>query len=144
MIKQGGFTLIELMIVIMIVVILGSFVGPLAFESLTRVQSKAEIKKVERLFLNASQQAFLKNQKVSIDMDNKKFSFWLANNVQNKTQVSFDFISFPKQRIIFNTRGLTTKKTVIVNQNNRAIYVELLELITGNNQYISNARATNE
>ncbi|CAH9056817.1 hypothetical protein PSECIP111854_01870 [Pseudoalteromonas sp. CIP111854] len=140
----NGFTLIELMIVMMIVALLTSLVGPLAFESLSRSQAKSEVMEVKRVLASASQKAFLLGEKLEIELSGSEIKILKVDNVQLLKQMNFELVSFKPQKFEFNSKGLTQRKIVVVNYRNRDSEIDVIELITGSKQDIVKSRGNNE
>lgn len=103
-IKRNGFTLIELMVVLAIISILMSLVGPLVVNSLQKAQAKVEVMTIKRWTKHISHRAFLTQNKLLLVLDGK--SALLIDPDGNVIKsLDLDYLFFQPQNIFFNQNG---------------------------------------
>ncbi len=97
-----GFTLIELMIVILVMGLLAGLVAPLTFEQLDKSRAKTEFLKLRNTIKNHTTKAFA--QGVSYRMQTKGQTLTALSVLGEKTY-TFKYLEMPEQFFIINGNG---------------------------------------
>ncbi len=117
---QKGFTLIEILIVLVILGLGVSLVGPRMFATYEKVQSSVEEQKLTLILESVSMKAFLRRTPFTIEFHD--------NILQIKGQharINFKLICFPRESITYNRNGFsnTEKITYVVRGINKVVNV---------------------
>jgi len=108
---QSGFTLIELMVVLVIVGALVSLVGPSIFKRLDKTKTMAEEKKLRSILEAAKITAFSRKTPILIGFENNTLTIMdKADTPVDSTR--FDHLVFEENRIRFNANGFPDKKQI--------------------------------
>lgn len=129
--SSNGFTLIELMIVMAIVALLMSFVGPMAMNSLERAEAKSELLELKQVLLKSSQKAFSSGKRLTVKLNGKLLEIVNSDSPKVLKSSSFDYLFFQPTEVTFNNRGLTESKLVKGLYRNRELQIDVYSLITG-------------
>lgn len=124
-----GFTLIELIIVMSIMTIVLSLVGPLTLKMIDKAQAQSELISLKNSIKKVSYIAFASATQHSFKLERKDISVFKSGTKQKQTR--FDYLDFPSQVITFNSRGYPSPETLevrLLNQNER---INLFKLIEG-------------
>ena len=99
---SNGFTLIEMLVVLIITTALLSLVTPNLFHAYDKIRASTEEQRLVDLIENIKMKAFLREVSYTLVFDNKVLY------VKNHTlRVSFRFIRFPSCRLVFNSNGFS-------------------------------------
>jgi prepilin-type N-terminal cleavage/methylation domain-containing protein len=128
--KNLGFTLVELMIVMAIVALLLTLVGPLAINNLEKAQAKQEMLSVKNWLRKLSYQSFLTGKKIKLKVEGKQMELELAN--ENASYKNLDVLSFELQKFTFNESGYVHPTSIKGNYRGKPIIVDLASWINGN------------
>lgn len=120
---NSGFTLVELMIVMAIVGLLVSLVGPLTIDALSRAHARSELLTIKSWFKFQSQKAFVSG--TQMDFIFKQSSIHQLVNTQVILVKKFDYVSFQPQNITYNRQGILDKNTLLVTFNGEEIIINL-------------------
>ncbi|WP_293748932.1 type II secretion system protein [uncultured Paraglaciecola sp.] len=103
-----GFTLVELLIVMTIVGTLLSLVGPLAIDSLSKAQARAELLSLKTWLRFQSHKAFITGQEIQLSFKGKAvFQIKPTQNTQIKIK-QFEYVFFQPQLITFSSNGISS------------------------------------
>jgi len=109
--KSSGFTLIELMVVLIIVSLLASLVGPVIFKRIEKVKISAEEKKLESIFESAKIISFTRKAPLFIKLENNVLI--VMNDVMKEMDATeFKFIAFENSLVHFNANGFSETKKI--------------------------------
>jgi prepilin-type N-terminal cleavage/methylation domain-containing protein len=136
-----GFTLIELMIVMVIVALLMSLVGPLTIKSYEKVQAKEEMLSLKGWIKGNSYRSFATAQQGEITLSEQSIAFtYIDKNARSDANNdldningdpiasrSFKYLSFARQKIAVNTFGLVTPNSITVQLNGNDIQLIISE-----------------
>ena len=101
-----GFTLIELMVVMAIVALLMTMVGPLAINNLEKAQAKQEMLSLKNWFRKISARAFYTGQEHVVKLAGKKVMLYVRGQEQRTiTEITFESLFFQPQILQYNTKG---------------------------------------
>jgi len=137
--KYHGFTLIELMVVMAIVALLMSMVGPLAINTLEKAQAKQEMLTMKNWFRKISYRAFSTGQKYQLKLSGKKAELFLINADQQAEKTTLilsknlESLFFQPQILTYSEKGFVTPMTVKGVYRNKALLVDLSQWVNGEN-----------
>jgi prepilin-type N-terminal cleavage/methylation domain-containing protein len=123
--KVRGFTLIELLVVLTISGVLMAFVGPVAIEQIDSSKAKAEIEQLKSIIRTASVSAYSKGEVTIIELESSTISKYNDKN----HKLNFVYISFPKQRILFNRNGYSNQVEVSYRYNSHLTSLSIYRLL---------------
>lgn len=121
-----GFSLIELMVVMTIMVGLLSLVGPLAVRNVESTQYKAEEKQFKNWLLKLSHIAFYSGQPVSVSVTERSA---VATIGPEQEVLAIEYLDFPAQQIRFTKNGYPTPTTISYRLNQELIEMDLVQYI---------------
>lgn len=114
-----GFTLIELLIVVAIVAVAGSVIGPYSIEMLNRHQYKQEIAEARRTLRDIAEVSFLSGYDLSIELkENQLFVFKEGRELPKLTTV-YEQLKFKEQRYSLRSSGFLSPLTIELDNNDR-------------------------
>lgn len=96
-INHSGFTLVELITVMLLVSLLAGLVGPLTINAIERAQAKAEVLNVNNLINKLSYQAYIQQSNIVISFYEKQLT--INDSLQEKTK-SYQYIMFKNTPVI--------------------------------------------
>jgi prepilin-type N-terminal cleavage/methylation domain-containing protein len=132
--KSHGFTLIELMIVMVITALLMGVVGPLAFKSLERVQAKAELFSLSNTITKAGQYAFTHNQSIIIRFAGRELKLITQPHSRVLSTRNLEFLFFQPQDVSISKSGLTQSQAVKAMYKGGVLTLNVKTLLTGTKQ----------
>jgi len=98
--SQLGFTMIELLVVLIIVSLTASLVGPSMFHRYEKIKARDEEQRLFLLLDAVGMQAFLSQTARTIDCRENQISL-----VEQKETVDFTYLTFPATSVYFNANG---------------------------------------
>lgn len=119
--KLTGFTLVELTIVMIIVTLLLSMVGPLAIEQVEKVQVKNEYKTFQRLIKNLSNKAYLTGDSFVLLLTGNKLSIKKAHS-DKQILIEYKYLVFKSANLTINTKGYIDPDRLDIYLNNREVH----------------------
>ncbi|MGJ8680091.1 prepilin-type N-terminal cleavage/methylation domain-containing protein [Paraglaciecola sp.] len=131
-----GFTLIELMVVMAIIAILMSLVGPLVVNSLQKSQAKVEVMTIKRWSKNISIRAFMTQQVLLLELNGKSAKLINEQNVVIKS-VDFEYLYFQPQSIEFNSNGYALQGSLQYQLKENRFEFSLEQGSNSMSQYVS-------
>ena len=119
--RHTGFTLVELLVVMLIVSMGLSLVGGFSVSSYSKFQIIAESKQLETQIKSMSRRAWLTEQSYQLEFTKNKLNV-SSKSGEKKTYV-FSYITFPKQSLEVSRFGVTDKRYVnyMVNKKNKRL-----------------------
>jgi len=130
--QSSGFTLIELMVVMSIVALLLTMVGPLAINSLEKAQAKQEMLSLKNWFRKVSARAFTTGKSHVIQLSGKQVNLYV--NEQKKKlleSVIFDSLFFQPQTLTYNNKGFVTPDNLTGTYRGKPLTLELKNWVNG-------------
>lgn len=119
--SNSGFTLIELIVVMAIMVIVISLVSPSMFRAYEKIQAQAEIKTMVSIFKSTGVSAFLTQTSHSIQCSDCDVSV-----SPTKKSFRFKYIVFPKKLVIeFNDKGVPNVERIQIAVGDRTEIISL-------------------
>lgn len=110
----AGFTLIELMIVMSIVALTLSLVGPLAIDSLDKARARSELVTLKNWMRYQSHKAFINGYDRQFLFVNKRI-LTIERGSQKEVELRrFDYLTFPSQRLDISKRGIASRDKIDV------------------------------
>jgi len=150
-----GFTLIELMIVMSIIALVMSLVGPLTIQGYEKIQAKEEQMTLQNWIKGNSYRSFATSKAGTISLENNAITFnyqldktnslstdklstgETTDNQESKPAVAmlnFELLTFPKQTIKVNTFGLIQPAAIIVLVNGKERIINLSKKVNGSSE----------
>lgn len=126
-----GFTLIELLIVIAIITVLTSLVGPFAFSALEKAQAKQELLTFQNMLVNTSHQAYFKGTPVEVVLDGKLVTVNGKSENDRKTIV-LEYLFFEPQTVRYNAKGFVANESLSAVHRGDVMEINLQRLVNRN------------
>ena len=122
---QQGFTLIELMVVVVLMMLVISLVAPMGVNMVEKAKAQTEYIQLQSFFKKRSQQAFLSSQVVYIETSDNSLTYWQRGD--QRTVKTFDNLVFSKEisKFSFNRTGLPSLLLLDVQVGNKALTLDL-------------------
>ena len=140
--RQSGFTMIELMVVMLIMTTVIGLVGSLTIDRLDKTKSKTEVMSLKNTIKELGYRAFVTSNKHELRFDGKALTIFVSQNTHKKIQ--FEYLFFQPQSIVLNTMGypIQTHLNVIEGTNN--LQIELLPLFSYKRDVVTQVSNSNE
>ncbi|MGL1957063.1 MAG: type II secretion system GspH family protein [Colwellia sp.] len=140
--KNKGFTLIELMVVMAIVALLMTMVGPLAINTVEKANAKQEMLTMKNWLKKISYRAFATGNKYQLILSGQKVELYLAEqnvgqddkgNHQSPPLIthSFGTLSFQPQVLNYNAKGFVTPAQMQGTYRNKTLQLNLKQWVNG-------------
>ncbi|GAA0353885.1 hypothetical protein GCM10009092_17790 [Bowmanella denitrificans] len=110
--RLSGFTLLELIVVLSIVGLLMSLVGPALFTTLDKVRVQSEVRKLEGVIFKLSNQAFLYGREIDVVLEGQHCQFFFQGEEKKQSLLQFEHIHFPRQTFSVNSHGFLSVSEV--------------------------------
>ncbi|WP_299791216.1 prepilin-type N-terminal cleavage/methylation domain-containing protein [uncultured Shewanella sp.] len=119
--KSQGFTLIELMVILVIMGVLLSLVGPLAVNNLDKVTVKTEEKQLQNWLIKTSFSAFNRGTPLSVNLQGHQVVVYAATPLELEGNsadtdpidlITFETLFFQPQTLLLNKNGFPSADTV--------------------------------
>lgn len=123
--KTCGFTLIEILLVVLLTSILAALVAPLAVEQVEKARAQSEWLTLDREIGRLSLDAFLYGDFVTIYAAGKQLVWEFRGGKQGAIEFEHLFFS-PEQRITINPNGIADRPEIEVLQRDRRRRLMLL------------------
>lgn len=130
--SQQAFTLIELMVVMAIMTVIFSLIGPLAQNQVDKVRASEEWYRLSNKTSQWAADAYFHGREIDLLVDGKRLivrSSGLPDEI-----IEFVYISFPRQQVRFNTHGYPDQLILTAQLRQQPRQLDLLNpdvLITG-------------
>lgn len=125
--KNKGFTLIELMVVMAIIAVAYSLVGPNLFDAYKKMQGQAELREFKNTLNKISYQSFMNAREMQILLNGQSVKLSYVDDPKS-ILLTMEHIRFPQQQIIFSSAGFTNTNSVKVLINQQASELSLDEI----------------
>ena len=134
--KNRGFTLIELMVVMAIVALLLTMVGPLAINAVDKANAKQEMLNMKNWLRKISYRAFATGNSYQLKLTGKKAELFVIDENDEKLQPpliskTLDALFFKPQILTYNPKGFVTPTLVEGTYRNKTLKVDLSEWVNG-------------
>lgn len=123
--KTRGFTLIEILLVVVLVSILAALVAPLGVTQVEKARAQSEWLTLDREIGRLSMDAFLSGDFVAIDAAGKQLAWEYRGGKQGSIEFEQLFFS-PAQRITINPNGIADRPEILVLQRDRQRSLKIL------------------
>jgi prepilin-type N-terminal cleavage/methylation domain-containing protein len=127
-----GFTLVELLIVMAIMSLILSIVGPLTVKMVDKAQAQSELITLKNAIHKLSYKAFASATPYTLTLNSKILR--LESERSNPSIHRFEYLSFSDQVITFNSRGYPSPETLSFFLQGRNDTINLFKLIEGVNE----------
>ena len=137
--KNRAFTLIELMVVMAIVALLMTMVGPLAINTLDKAQAKQEMLTMKNWFRKISYRAFTTGHSYQLLLAGKKAELFQLNST-TKTQgtkpklilsKTLESLFFSPQKLTYSAKGFVLPNKVTGTYRGKPLTVDLNSWVNG-------------
>ncbi|MCH8072961.1 MAG: prepilin-type N-terminal cleavage/methylation domain-containing protein [Proteobacteria bacterium] len=123
--KTCGFTLIEILLVVLLTSILAALVAPLGIEQVEKARAQSEWLTLDREIDRLSLDAFLRGDFVTIYAAGKQLAWEFRGGKQGVIEFEHLFFS-PEQRITINPNGIADRLVIEVLQRDRRRSLRIL------------------
>jgi prepilin-type N-terminal cleavage/methylation domain-containing protein len=127
--SNRGFTLIELIIVMSIMTIILSIVGPLSLNMIDKSQAQSEYIQLQNELKKVSYLAFATASRHELTFEKKTVT--LTKGRSNKQKFDFEYLTFIPQSISFNSHGYPHPEELTVSFLKRNERINLFKLVEG-------------
>jgi prepilin-type N-terminal cleavage/methylation domain-containing protein len=124
--RRTGFTLIELMVVMLIMGAMLSLVGPLAVRNVESAKYKTEEMQFKNWLVKMSHTAFYSGQRVTIDLEGKLASATLG---ERKDSLEFESLFFQPQQFTLSKNGFPSVGSVLYQERDKTVKLDIIEHI---------------
>ncbi len=100
-----GYTLVELMIVMVIVSLIMGVVGPLTIRGMEKAEAKSELLSIKNWLKQISYQAYASGKELNFIVAGKRIVLSEQNNERVLKSVEVEYLFFQPQKITFNNKG---------------------------------------
>jgi prepilin-type N-terminal cleavage/methylation domain-containing protein len=104
--RKTGFTLVELLVVMTIVGLLLSMVGPLAISSLEKAQAKQELLSIKHWLSKLSARSYYSATEHYLVFNGHGVNLFLMNKNEPIIKQKFKYLFFQPQQLFFNSKGM--------------------------------------
>ncbi|CAH1552967.1 type II secretion system protein [Vibrio rotiferianus] len=148
--SMRGFTLIELMVVLVILGTMLSLVGPLAVSNVDKAKVTTEIAQLNNWITKVSLSAYYKGFPIIASFEGKQIRVFAEpvtrfddkeeqiDHQPNETEIidkiEFDVLFFQPQQIQFNKNGFPLQDTLRYQLNNSQIELSVLDIVYQRNE----------
>lgn len=116
--KSGGFTLMEILLVVLLTSVLVALVAPLGVEQVEKARAQSEWLTLEREIGRLSMDAFLRSEFVTLDAAGKQLA-WQSDRGEQGA-IRFEQLFFPPQpKVRINPNGIADRAEIEVLQRAR-------------------------
>ncbi|MCK5097677.1 MAG: prepilin-type N-terminal cleavage/methylation domain-containing protein [Desulfobacteraceae bacterium] len=122
--NNSGFTLIEIIVVLVLVSLIASMVGPQLFNRIEKMKVSVEKKKFESIFDTAKDTSFCRGTEIFIKLKNNTLTV-LDFNKEIIQQTNFKFLKFTPFIVSFNANGFPDMEKIeyLCDQRNEIIFL---------------------
>ena len=122
-----GFTLIEVLIVIVILMTMVSFVSPLGIRQIERAQAHQDLLTVKRLIVNVSNFSYSSGRVTELTFSKNRVTIHKGNT---EKVVELKHLNFSQeQHLTFNNNGYPDTRVLEYSNNNNTLSLELFDLL---------------
>lgn len=122
---KKGFTLIEVLIVIVIIMTLIGLVAPLGIKQVERAQVKNDLLEVKRFIINASNLSFSTGKALNVNLSGNRITVEDSDIDIKLKRVTFE----QSQKIIFNRNGYPSIREITYHSNGNQLSLDLFAII---------------
>ena len=123
--RMHGFTLIEILLVVVLVSIMAALVAPLGVTQVEKARAQSEWLTLDREIGRLSMDAFLASDFVSVDAAGKQLAWKFQGGKRGSIEFEQLFFS-PAQRITINPNGIADRPEILVLQRDRQRSLKIL------------------
>ena len=120
-----GFTMIELLIVLVIMSSLMGFVGPFAINSVEKATAKTEVLKLKKMFHRLSYDAFAQGSNLNVKLNGNQLTVYKLNQEEAFLSYQFESLSFNPQIITVNYNGFVRNAEIQATILNKPLVINL-------------------
>lgn len=135
-IRKSGFTLIELMVVMSIVALLMTMVGPLAINTVEKANAKQEMLTMKNWLRKISYRAFATGNSYQLKLTGKKAELFVkpSSNEQSTPPLishTFETLFFQPQILTYSNKGFVSPASIEGTYRGKVLQLNLNEWVNG-------------
>jgi len=123
--RMHGFTLIEILLVVVLVSIMAALVAPLGLTQVEKARAQTEWLTLDRELGRLSMDAFLASDFITVDAAGKQLAWEFQGGKRGSIEFEQLFFS-PAQRITINPNGIADRPEILVLQRDRRRSLKIL------------------
>jgi len=123
--RPRGFTLIEILLVVLLVSVLAALVAPLGIVQVEKARAQSEWLTLDREIGRLSMNAFLRGDFVTVNAGGKQLAWEFSAGKQGVIEFEHLFFS-PRQQITINPNGIADRAEIEVLQRDRRRTLRIL------------------
>ncbi len=137
--QKLGFTLIELMIVMSIVALLLSLVGPMAIQNLEKAEAKQEMLQMKNWLKKISYRASATGQQHLLKLSGSQAVLYMIDESQNQNQntsqliisKTFNSLTFKAQQLTYSVKGFVTPELLQGRYRSKDLTININQWVNG-------------
>jgi prepilin-type N-terminal cleavage/methylation domain-containing protein len=135
--QQLGFTLIELMIVMSIVALLLSLVGPMAIQNLEKAEAKQEMLMMKNWLKKISYRASATGQQHQLKLSGNTAELYMITTEQNESSShiiitkTFNSLFFKPQQLTYSAKGFVTPDVLQAQYRSNDLTININHWVNG-------------
>ncbi len=140
-IRNKGFTLIELMIVMSIVALLLSLVGPMAIQNLEKAEAKQEMLQMKNWLKKISYRASATGQQHLLKLSGSQAVLYMIDESQSQNQnqstsqliisKTFNSLTFKAQQLTYSVKGFVTPELLQGQYRSKDLTININQWVNG-------------
>lgn len=130
----NGYTLIELMIVLVIVSMIMGLVGPLTIQSMEKAEAKSELLAIKNWLKQVSYQAFTSGKELHFVVAGKKIILQEENEKNALKTRELEYLFFQPQKFTFNSKGFVSPHIITGVYRDSTLELNLNEFVNGSSK----------
>lgn len=122
--RIGGFTLVEILLVVVLVSVLAALIAPLGITQVEKARAQSEWMVLDRTIGRLSVDAYLRGDFVTVDAAGHQLAWEFLSGKQGS--IEFEQLFFePQQTITINPNGIADRATIELLQRDRRRSLEI-------------------
>ncbi|WP_035476736.1 prepilin-type N-terminal cleavage/methylation domain-containing protein [Aliagarivorans taiwanensis] len=128
--RNSGFSLIELLVVLSLMGLGAALVGPATLNQVARAEAQAELNRLKSSLRGMSHRAFTRSGEVAVQLYNNQLGYIDLVSGSEISRQSFEYIGFPhEQSVTFNRNGYPSPEQVSIVYRGRQQELNLFRLV---------------
>lgn len=123
--RHRGFTLIEVLVVVLLASILITLVAPIGVEQVDKARAQTEFLELDRQIGRLSMDAFVRSDFVTLRAAGKQLTWQFEGG--DRGTIEFDQLFFDtEQQVVINPNGIADPHVLVLLQRDRSRTIEML------------------